>query len=792
MRYSHHSRPITSLVNSKLTKILMASVRIFSGHDNMCLKNKGGIVMKLDIFFHIKQFFLRSVKNYVFGYLSVIIVFSMISPSLAVDRNPIMHRENNSSTARWVPCGDGPGTPNPAAIYCTELGYEIGIVKEGDGGEHSICIFPDDYYCDAWSFMIGRCGDEYSYCAQNGYGQIIKTDGKNPFSPTYPVCVKETEALSAERSIDDDNELGNPLDLMGITDRLMDQQLPESKLLLPESSLPKVQSIIRAAVLPSSFDWRDNGGNWTTPPKDQNSCGSCWAFSAVSATEAAYNLFLDDPNYDLDLAEEYPNSDCLTDNSCCGGWHYNALELFKINGVPDEECLPYDSAFYSSGYCNCFGNASGCPANCPQNRSGVCNEKDCNDESCADIANRLVDITGYVHLDEDTDTIKQALIDNGPLSVCFGTTGGTYWDEIIAGVDVRRCNSDTPGYVHCVTIVGYEDVDDDGYWIIKDNYGTTSFDGTGHWLMGYGECNIQKQAYYVVPNENAVLPPVSDANGPYNTECTGEVTNIVLDGTGSNDPNGVGDDLIYSWSSTCPGAYFDDSSYAQPTLTIDTTASAVCPLSCEVTLRVSKDNWPEDVSTAAVTITDTSSPELYGVPEDMQVECDSVPAPASVTAIDNCDPSPTINYIESRTDGDCLSNYTLTRTWEAIDGCGNSTTATQIITVEDNTPPVITCNTPSYITPPDAPISFMASALDNCDSDPLVEVIGYDCFFFTKKGKRIDKTSSCVVSFFDDQVTITDSGGVGDQIIWTVKSTDECGNTQSLDCHLDVLNPAKF
>jgi hypothetical protein len=95
------------------------------------------------------------------------------------------------------------------------------------------------------------------------------------------------------------------------------------------------------------------------------------------------------------------------------------------------------------------------------------------------------------------------------------------------------------------------------------------------------------------------------------------------------------------------------------------------------------------------------------------------------------------------------------------------------------------------MTPPDAPISFTAMATDNCDMSPSVVISDYDCYMYTKKGKRIDKTESCVVEVVGDQITILDSGGVDDHIEWTVEATDECGNISTGQCEVLVVNPAK-
>ncbi|WP_197276758.1 hypothetical protein, partial [Mangrovimonas sp. ST2L15] len=70
------------------------------------------------------------------------------------------------------------------------------------------------------------------------------------------------------------------------------------------------------------------------------------------------------------------------------------------------------------------------------------------------------------------------------------------------------------------------------------------------------------------------------------------------------------------------------------------------------------------------------------------VECDAIPAPAVVTATDNCDTTLTVSYSETtNTVNDGVG--TIIREWSVTDNDGNTTTQTQTITVEDNTPPVL-------------------------------------------------------------------------------------------------------
>jgi len=52
------------------------------------------------------------------------------------------------------------------------------------------------------------------------------------------------------------------------------------------SKLAKTRRKFLKKRLPRSIDWRQHG--YVNPIKDQEYCGSCWAFSAVASLEAQY------------------------------------------------------------------------------------------------------------------------------------------------------------------------------------------------------------------------------------------------------------------------------------------------------------------------------------------------------------------------------------------------------------------------------------------------------------------------------------------------------------------------
>ena len=122
-----------------------------------------------------------------------------------------------------------------------------------------------------------------------------------------------------------------------------------------------------------------------------------------------------------------------------------------------------------------------------------------------------------------------------------------------------------------------------------------------------------------------------------------------------------------------------------------------------------------------VTVNDTQNP-LITAPPNASYQCASeVPAanPAQATASDNCG-APTVTVSESNNGGagSPASPLIITRTYKATDGAGNSSSASQTITVIDNTPPSISCPANITVNAPvgtcSAVVSFTVGASDNC------------------------------------------------------------------------------
>jgi len=128
---------------------------------------------------------------------------------------------------------------------------------------------------------------------------------------------------------------------------------------------------------------------------------------------------------------------------------------------------------------------------------------------------------------------------------------------------------------------------------------------------------------------------------------------------------------------------------------------------------------------------DDTPPTWSNPPANQTIQCtDPIPAVATFTAIDNCEPADQ-EVIDAVFSGEVTINseglngcYSIQRTWTAQDACGNDTAYTQVITVEDTLAPVWDSYTPYVmedclviLTQEEAedPSLVSITASDNCD-----------------------------------------------------------------------------
>jgi len=175
--------------------------------------------------------------------------------------------------------------------------------------------------------------------------------------------------------------------------------------------------------------------------------------------------------------------------------------------------------------------------------------------------------------------------------------------------------------------------------------------------------------------------------------------------------------------------------------------------------------------TQTIIVQDTKAPVLAGVPADATVECDAVLAPATVTATDNCDTTPTVTFNEARLEGNCSGNYLLKRTWTAKDACGNTVSLTQTITVQDTKAPAIT---------PGA-----ASLTGECDGAGNTASLNS---WLASNGGASAADNCSQVTWTHNFTALSDACGETGSANVTFTATDACGNSSSTTATFAVID----
>lgn len=215
-----------------------------------------------------------------------------------------------------------------------------------------------------------------------------------------------------------------------------------------------------------SVDWRKQGK--VTGVKNQQSCGSCWSFSAIGAMEGAVAIAKGTTWNGTSPDEGFSEDQCLWCSpgalGCQGGFPSLCLKHIMVNGgIDSEKDYPYLSE------------------NCDRAKEEF--EKVETITSCSNIS------------DGDEQGLQKAL-NKVPVSVAIRAQ----CDEFMnygGGVLSDDCGGGEQAIDHAVLAVGYDKTAEKPYYIVKNSWGT-SWGEDGYVRMALGsnlDCIACKAVY---------------------------------------------------------------------------------------------------------------------------------------------------------------------------------------------------------------------------------------------------------------------------------------------------------
>ncbi|WP_317174321.1 HYR-like domain-containing protein [Aegicerativicinus sediminis] len=245
---------------------------------------------------------------------------------------------------------------------------------------------------------------------------------------------------------------------------------------------------------------------------------------------------------------------------------------------------------------------------------------------------------------------------------------------------------------------------------------------------------------------------VNDTTAP---EFTTEAENLIVecDGTGNTAE-------FDAWMANNGGAVAEDGCGNISWSTSVSASSDGCGNTTfvKIVFTAADECGNQSSSIATFTVVDTTAPEFVA-PDNIILECGQDETDLNLTGsptalADICDTQLTTSYTDAEEVGACAGERVITRTWVVSDDCGNESSDTQIITIQDTTAPEFT---------------VPESVSIECNQD-------YTDLAIT--GDVTDESDNCSTNL---DATYTDAVAEGDcpnsmAITRTWTLTDDCGN----------------
>lgn len=221
---------------------------------------------------------------------------------------------------------------------------------------------------------------------------------------------------------------------------------------------------------PDSFDARKTWPNYVHAIRDQQQCGSCWAFGASEAFSDRFAI-ASNGKINVVLSPEDMVSCDTNDYGCNGGYMDMAWEYLAQHGLHTDACDPYQAG---------SGVAPACPSSCKDG---------------SDFKNVYKCVANSIRQSQGIDQIKSEIVNNGPVEVAFTV----YEDFFSYSGGIYKHTSGGVAGGHAVKIVGYGSEGGVNYWIVANSWGP-NWGENGFFRIAFGECGIEDQVFSCTPD----------------------------------------------------------------------------------------------------------------------------------------------------------------------------------------------------------------------------------------------------------------------------------------------------